>query len=138
MRPHALLTLAGISFLIIFSVQGQYMAFFMGGLQDMPDGQRMLLRSAHIYAMLCALPTIVLGLYLPRGRALRWYEWIATAMFLVAPIIMLIGFFTESNQVDTLERPMIRVTLILMFFAIAALPLVHAMAERKRELPEQS
>jgi len=41
MRPHALSTLAGISFLIIFSVQGQYMAFFMGGLQDMPDGQRM-------------------------------------------------------------------------------------------------
>jgi hypothetical protein len=135
MKIKTLLLCFGLGYLLLFALQGQYMAIFQGGLQSYPDGQRMLLRSAHIYAMLCALPLIFMGLYLP-ARALRWYELLAGGVFLLAPLLMFIGYFIESNQSVTLERPMMRLTLIVLFFVSAALPLLHAMGQRHPNISE--
>jgi hypothetical protein len=134
-KMKTLLVCAGLGYLLLFVLQGQYMAIFQGGLQGYPDGQRMLLRSAHIYAMLCSLPAIFMGLYLP-DRALRWHEHLASGVFLLAPLVMFLGYFIESNQSDTLERPMIRFTLIVIFFVCAALPLLHALGQRRSDRPE--
>lgn len=128
-----ILVFAALLYLVLFAVQGQYMALFQGGLQDYPDGQRMLLRSAHIYAMLCSLPALVLGMYLPSSRPPRWYEIAMAALFLIAPMVMLIGYFVESNQTETLERPMMRLTLIILYFACFLWPLLHLMAESKEQ-----
>jgi len=131
MKPALLI--AGILYLVLFAVQGQYMVIFQGGLQDYPAGHRMLLRSAHIYAMLCAIPCILLGLYLPAKRSLRWYERGISLLFLLSPLIMFVGYFIESDQGFTLERPLIRYTLIALYFACAMLPIVHGLAQRQSQ-----
>jgi hypothetical protein len=85
MKIKTLLLCFGLGYLLLFALQGQYMAIFQGGLQSYPDGQRMLLRSAHIYAMLCALPLIFMGQYLPARAALvrvvgRWRLPVSTVV----------------------------------------------------------
>jgi hypothetical protein len=61
---------------------------------------------------------------------------LAGGVFLLAPLLMFIGYFIESNQSVTLERPMMRLTLIVLFFVSAALPLLHAMGQRHPNISE--
>ena len=55
--------LFGISVVIVFLLTGQYMDNYLGHLEGMPDGPKMLYRSRHIYILLAGLLNIGIGAY---------------------------------------------------------------------------
>jgi hypothetical protein len=88
--------------LLAFAVTGQYMAIVLRGLADMPDGPRMLYRSAHLYLMWSSLLNLFVGVYFAAAasRGARTVQTIASAMLLAGPALILVGFFVESPAND--------------------------------------
>lgn len=96
----------GVVGLLAFAVTGQYMAIVLRGLADMPDGPRMLYRSAHLYLMWSSLLNLVVGVYFvtAASQGARTAQTIASAMLLAGPALFIAGFFIESpvNNFDRL------------------------------------
>ena len=88
--------------LLAFAVTGQYMAIVLRGLADMPDGPRMLYRSAHLYLMWSALLNLFVGVYFAAAasKGARTVQAIASGMLLAGPVLILVGFFVESPAND--------------------------------------
>jgi len=91
-------------------------------LVGMPDGPRLLYRSAHIYLLFAALLNLLLGAYIApvTGRALRAVQWAASAVLLAIPGLFSVAFFREPWLAD-LERPWARPAIYLSLAAV----LVH-------------
>jgi hypothetical protein len=96
----------GVVGLLAFALTGQYMAIFLKGLAETPDGPRLLYRSAHLYLMWASLLNLVVGLYftVATGKGARIAQGIGSAMLLATPPLFLTGFFGESPTND-LVRP---------------------------------
>jgi hypothetical protein len=114
--------IAGGLGLILFALQGQYMARVLG-VELLPDASRMMYRSAHIYFLLVCAANIGIGYTLPAGAAVNILQRLVSAIFLIAPAPLLYSFFTESTDA-ALERPVASITLYLIF-AAAVLMLLH-------------
>ena len=115
----------GVTGLIAFILTGQYMAHVHDGLKSMPDGPRMMHRSAHIYLLWASLLNLLLGPYLTiatHARA-RLMQAIASAMLLAAPFMLCYSFLKESNHPQLL-RP---ITQYAIFLAAAG-GVMHAIA----------
>lgn len=113
--------IAGALGLILFALQGQYMARVLG-VELLPDGSRMMYRSAHIYFLLVCAANIGIGYTLPAGAPLNILQRLVSAIFLIAPALLLYSFFTESTDA-ALERPVASITLYLIFAAAVLLTL---------------
>ena len=107
----------GIISLIVFVLQGQYMAWGLGLLQAVPDGPRMMLRSAHLYLFLTGAINIALG-SAPEVSPPDKLEKITSIIFILSPSALLVSFFVESYATN-LNRPIAAITLQLVFAAIA-------------------
>ncbi len=85
-------------------------------LQGMPNETRMLFRSAHIYYLLSSIINLVLGIYLFRLQKKHRVvlQFIASILFLVAPLFLLAGFFIEPHMLN-LSRPYSSVGLYALF-----------------------
>ena len=92
----------GVAGLVAFVVTGQYMAIVLRGLAAMPDGPRLLYRSAHLYLMWSSLVNLVVGFYFVAAveRGVRLAQMAASACLLVGPLLVVVGFFVESPAND--------------------------------------
>ena len=111
----------GFFFIIIFILTGQYMSNFHNHLIDMPDGPRMLYRSAHIYILLSAFANIVYGYKRTIDFSIHINKLISLIL-ITAPIMFLIAFFTEPNY-ENFERPFTRVGAYSILFISVVLAL---------------
>jgi hypothetical protein len=100
----------GLLFLAVFVATGQYMDLGYDHLRGMADGPRLLYRSAHIYLLFAALLNLLLGSYLQAhaGRRARALQFTGSAMLLVAPMLLTLSFFMESQD-TSFVRPMMRI-----------------------------
>jgi hypothetical protein len=105
-RLHLVVGILGI---VAFLLTGQYMDRFHGHLVGMPNEQRLLFRSTHIYLLLASAINIPLGLYFqwPAGRLRRAMIAIGSVLLVAAPFILLIGFAREPWMTE-LARPLSR------------------------------
>lgn len=96
----------GIAGVVIFLLTGQYMHHVYDHLQDMPDAPRMLFRSAHIYFLLASILNLVMGLYFQPAEGRIWprVQSVMSALLIVAPVLLLVGFFIEPF-LSQLRRP---------------------------------
>ena len=66
----------GLEFIAIFLATGVYMAVGIPNIDRMDHGQRMMMRSAHVYIAMSALINVVMGCYLKLqdsvARASSW------------------------------------------------------------------
>ena len=88
----------GIVLLVVFVLTGQYMEYVHN--RQLPDGQRILYRSRHIYLLLNALINISLGLY-ARYAVSGWrrsLQIIGSVLIMLAPGFLLAGFFYEPPR----------------------------------------
>lgn len=92
----------GVVGLLAFAVTGQYMAIVLRGLAEMPDGPRLLYRSAHLYLMWSSLLNLAVGVYFApaASQGARTAQTIASAMLLAGPALFVVGFFVESPAND--------------------------------------
>lgn len=106
----------GIAGLLVFALQGQYMDLVHDHLAGMADGPRMLYRSSHIYLLLVSVLNVALGVYLTSDNKSVHpvLQNIVSAVFLLAPIGLLAGFFLEPGMED-FARPFTRPVLYAVF-----------------------
>jgi hypothetical protein len=97
--------IVGVAGIVAFVLTGQYMGIFLKGLAEMPDGPRLLYRSAHLYLMWSSLLNLVVGFYFvtAASQGARVAQAIASAMLLAGPPLMLAAFFIES-PINDLDR----------------------------------
>lgn len=91
--------LFGISVVIVFLLTGQYMDIYLGHLEGMPDGPRMLYRSRHIYILLAGLLNIGIGAYFSY-HVERWrlvLQLLGSGLVLIATCLFIAAFFYEPN-----------------------------------------
>jgi hypothetical protein len=96
----------GIFGIVVFVLTGQYLAIFLHGLSDMPDGPRLLYRTSHLYLMWSSLLNLTIGVYFTAAatRNARVVQAIASALLLAGPPLILAGFFIESPA-NNIARP---------------------------------
>lgn len=109
-RLRTLHLIIGIAGLLAFVLSGQYMHHFLDHLQGMPDGARLMYRSAHLYLFWASLLNLLLGSYLDCATqgGIRRFQILASAMIVLAPFLIGFSFFVESNSTE-LFRPFARV-----------------------------
>ena len=95
----------GVLTLVLFVLTGQYMQRFLGELAGMADGQRMLYRSAHIYLLFSGFSNLLFAnlAVAQGGRWRRIAHRVAGAVLLMAPVLLLSGFFLDSSD-GSLDR----------------------------------
>lgn len=94
--------LIGIAGLVAFVLTGQYMAMFLNGMTDLPDGPRLLYRTSHLYLMWSSLVNLLVGFYFvaAASKGARVAQAFASSLLLAGPPLMLTGFFLESPAND--------------------------------------
>jgi hypothetical protein len=114
--------LAGALGLLLFVLQGQYMARVIG-VEHLADASRMMYRSAHIYFLLICVANVSVGYYMPRATPTNALQRLISVILLASPVLLIVSFFTEST-VHSLDRPVARIALYLLF-GTATLLLLH-------------
>ena len=91
--------LFGITTVIVFLLTGQYMDKYLGHLQGMPDGPRMLYRSRHIYILLAGLLNIGIGAYFTYHveRWRRVLQLLGSGLIVFATCLFVAAFFYEPK-----------------------------------------
>jgi hypothetical protein len=120
--------LVGIFGIVVFVLTGQYMAIFLRGMIDMPDGPRLLYRTSHLYLMWSSLVNLLIGHYFVAAntKVARLMQCIASALLFAGPPLIIAGFFLESPA-NNLDRPFCGWA---NYFALAGV-IVHVFASRK-------
>ena len=131
-RLRSIHLIVGTLGLIAFLLSGQYMQHALAHLQGMPDGPRLMYRSAHIYLLWTSLLNLLLGSYFFQagGVAARRWQAFASLLILLSPLFIGISFFVESRNSDLL-RPYAAYSIYLAAGACVVHALV-ARAERRR------
>jgi hypothetical protein len=124
LKAHRILGLLGI---LVFILSGQYMHWFLQHLSGMPDGPRLLHRTAHIYLAWSSLLNLLLGCYgqFAKGLAARTAQALASLGLMASLPLLALSFLFESNAAD-LTRPIAAMAVYLS----AAGVLVHAGCHR--------
>jgi len=118
--------------LFLFVLQGQYMARVLG-VPDLPDVQRMLYRSAHLYLMIACAANVCAGYFMDAAHYRGLLLKLCSAALLLSPVLLLLSFFTEINTAS-IDRPMLSIALYILFGA-AVLLATHALWLRIRPAP---
>ena len=105
--------------LILFALQGQYMQWIIG-VADLPDGPRMMYRSAHIYFLLASVANVTSGYFMTPSLALNHLQRLCSVLLLISGPLLIWSFFAESTNI-TLERPIAKAALYSIFGAAALL-----------------
>ncbi len=97
----------GFAFAAIFLATGVYMGAFIPDIDRMAHGQRMMMRSAHVYILMASLVNLVMGCYLTLvvRRGNRLIQLIGSLLIMAAPVVFLVAFFVEPAP-DELQRPL--------------------------------
>ena len=118
--------------LVAFVLSGQYMHWVHDHLQGMPDGPRLLYRSAHIYLLWAALLNMVLGSFVEFGesRLLRRLQGLASLAVALTPALMCLSFLAESNAA-ALARPIAGSGIFLALGGVLLHAGCHRIARRR-------
>ena len=111
--------------LVVFAVQGHFMDTTLG-VSNLPDGPRMMYRTAHLYLMMASVINVLMGL-LPTQAGAAWRRGLVTlcsVVFLLAPFLFLLSFIVESND-PAFMRPITVYTQYGVFGAGALLVLLE-------------
>lgn len=127
--------LVGALGLLLFVLQGQYMARVIG-VEHLADASRMLYRSAHIYFLLACVANVSVGYYMPRATPINFLQRLTSVILLASPVLLIASFLTEST-VDSLDRPVAKIALYLLFGA-ATLLLVHEAWRKLKGRPKRA
>lgn len=95
--------------LLLFVVQGQYMAHVLV-VPELPDGERMMYRTAHIYLMLASVINIARAYAMQPSESLNLLEVVCSVIILLSLPLLIVSFFAESGAGD-FERPIAAYTL---------------------------
>lgn len=127
--------IVGTLALAAFVLTGLYMDRVHAHLDGMPDGPRMLYRSAHIYLLFASLLNLLLGAYLIRATAgaARVLQTLGSLILLVTPLLFLGAFAVEPGLRDLL-RPWARPGIYLSLAAVLA----HVAAARTSDAAPHS
>ena len=89
----------GLIAVVIFLLTGQYMDHYLGHLEGMPDGPRMLYRTRHIFILLAGLLNLGIGAYFTwrTSHAGRVTQVIGSALIVLATVLFLVGFIYEPK-----------------------------------------
>ena len=107
--------------LALFILQGQYMARVLG-VAELPDAARMMYRSAHIYLLLACVANVCVGYYMTPSVVVSKVQRLTGVILLVSPVLLIFSFFSESSDA-TLDRPIAKTALYLLFGAALLLVL---------------
>lgn len=110
----------GLLALLAFVLTGQYMDRWHAHLDGMPDGPRLMYRSAHIYVLYGALINLALGAYMQPSmrQPARGLQWIGSLILLAVPLLLLVSFLVESAN-DPLRRPIAVAGIYLSLLGVA-------------------
>ena len=90
---------AGVIVALVFVLTGQVMSHHMPPMSAVLDGTRLLFRSRHIYILAGGLVNLMLGLYYaPLEGWRRIVQSVGGALFLTAPVLLVLAFFTEPGR----------------------------------------
>jgi hypothetical protein len=94
--------IVGILVVVVFLLTGQYMKFYYPGMDQVPDGLRMMLRSRHIYLLMSGLLNIAIGTYLDqRGKGWRKiFQLTGSSLVLISPVALAGAFFYEPVHTE--------------------------------------
>lgn len=106
----------GIIGFIAFILSGQYFQHMLGGLKELDDAPRLLLRTSHIYLFLTSVINIVFGLYYTPPEKIRWYTIYNQSLIMLAPFFILYGFVFETLGNEGIDRPIGSLGLFLVLF----------------------
>lgn len=92
----------GIFTVVFFVLTGQYMQRYLGRLEGMEIGIRLLYRTRHIFILMSGLLNIGIGVYyVPRtGGWQRPAQWIGSGLLVGATVFFTAGFFLEPPVRD--------------------------------------
>ena len=98
-------TIWGLIFVTVFVATGVYMRANFPELHQGDATMRMLIRSAHVYILLSAIPHLFLGMYWTSRSGWRVYlQNLGSCLMLATPVIFLAAFFFEPAP-GRLDRP---------------------------------
>lgn len=119
--------IVGATGLVAFALQGQLMEHVIA-VSTLPDGERMMYRTSHLYLMLASVINIMRGLSGAQPQNLAHWESLTqrlvSVIFLLAPLFIGASFFFESAHPE-FERPMAANALFGIFGAGAVLVLIE-------------
>jgi len=117
----------GVLGLGAFLLTGLYMHALYNHLRGMPDGPRLLYRTAHIYLLWSSLLNLVLGCYgEPVQRpGYRLVQVLASAAVAAGPFLLCGSFFMESTN-PGFVRPLARLAIYLALAGVV----VHGLCAR--------
>jgi hypothetical protein len=117
----------GVAAVVAFLGTGQYMHHAHDHLRYLPDVQRMLFRSGHIYLLMISLLHVLLGVYFvpSSDRAVRALQVMGSVALVAALGFILLSFFTESLQ-PGINRPLASLAAYLSLAGV----LSHLLAAR--------
>ena len=107
----------GIIFFIVFLLTGQYFRIHYHGLQNLPDVERLMLRSGHVYLFFAAFINIVFGLYWTEPAKIKWTTIVNQSLILLSPPLLTYSFVAEDVMYHGLQRGLgtLGVTLLLIW-----------------------
>lgn len=113
----------GTAGLLLFVLQGQYMIHVLA-VPELADGPRLMYRTGHIYLLFASALNVCLGVYMPRSPGKL--QLLASALLLVAPLMLVYSFIAESTSGE-LHRPATVYALYMVFAAAVSLLLARAL-----------
>ena len=121
--------------LIAFAVQGQFMEALQ--VSNLPDGQRMMYRTAHLYLMMASVINIVMGLVTASitGKLSQWLFRIVSLVFLASPLLFVLSFVLESTNAE-LMRPIAVFTQYGVFGGGALTAVLVFLGRFEKQAPE--
>ncbi|MEP1471462.1 MAG: hypothetical protein ABJK20_18720 [Halieaceae bacterium] len=107
----------GAAGLLLFVLTGQYMERF-AGVPELPDTERMLYRSNHIYLLLVCACNIAAGFFMKPAGPANVLQMSCSVALMALPFLFAVAFFIEPAS-GSLERPITRLSLFLAFGTVS-------------------
>lgn len=107
----------GAAGLLLFVLTGQYMAR-LAGVPELPDTERMLYRSNHIYLLLVCACNIAAGFFMQIPGPANIVQKSCSLALIVLPFLFAAAFFIEPAS-GSLDRPITRLSLFLAFGTVS-------------------
>jgi len=105
----------GIIFLILFLLTGQYFRIYLHGLQTLPDAERLLLKTGHVYLFFASFINIMFGLYWPEPEKIKWTTIANQSLILISPVLLTYSFIFEAALTYNISRLVGALGVILIF-----------------------
>jgi hypothetical protein len=102
----------GLIIIVVFLGTGQFMRHHDPPMSDLADSMRVLFRSAHIYLLMSGLLNFAFGI--AGNRKETAVSVIGSIFLLIAPVLILAGFFMESPR-TVIDRPITAMGVYLVF-----------------------